>query len=231
MGMSRPMPWKRDGGERIDALAWRAVEHGETRGGEEKEGREGGGRGAGTTERATGEEDKRERGIGEEPGHGLDENSNMNEGATRKRDGNARREAERDEASRKREKRGRRWPEGRQRRRSERVKRVRRRNGWKANRGDQEGGRGYQERTSQVAVRWRIIIVASSVSRISFLRALRYYKRGHVNRVYARIRVEKLPTEQSIENSYLRRRLETFRCNLPPIPSFWTFYAPAAGLP
>lgn len=66
----------------------------------------------------------------------------MNEGATRKRDGNARREAERDEASRKREKRGRRWPEGRQRRRSERVKRVRRRNGWKANRGDQEGGEG-----------------------------------------------------------------------------------------
>lgn len=42
MGMSRPMPWKRDGGERIDVLAWRAVEHGETRGGEEKEGREGG---------------------------------------------------------------------------------------------------------------------------------------------------------------------------------------------
>lgn len=181
MGMSRPMPWKRDGGERIDVLAWRAVEH-EGWGGE---GRKGGGRGAGTAERATGEEDKRERGIGEEPGHGLDENSNMNEGATRKRDGNARREAERDEASRKREKRGRRWPEGRQRRRSERVKRVRRRNGWKANRGDQEGGRGYQERTSQVAVRWRIIIVASSVSRISFLRALRYYKRGHVNRVCA----------------------------------------------
>lgn len=59
------------------------------------EGRKGGGRGAGTAERATGEEDKRERGIGEEPGHGLDENSNMNEGATRKRDGNARREAER----------------------------------------------------------------------------------------------------------------------------------------
>lgn len=97
--------------------------------------------------------------------------------------GEKRRETRRVE--RKREKRGRRWPEGRQRRRSERVKRVRRRNGWKANRGDQEGGRGYQERTSQVAVRWRIIIVASSVSRISFLRALRYYKRGHVNRVCA----------------------------------------------
>lgn len=93
------MPWKRDGGERIDVLAWRAVEH-EGWGGE---GRKGGGRGAGTAERATGEEDKRERGIGEEPGHGLDENSNMNEGATRKRDGNARREAERDEASRKKE--------------------------------------------------------------------------------------------------------------------------------
>lgn len=41
----------------------------------------------------------------------------------------------------------------------ERVKRVRRRNGWKAKRGEQEGG--YQERTSQVAVRWRIIIIVA----------------------------------------------------------------------
>lgn len=41
MGMSRPMPWKRDGGERIDVLAWRAVEH-EGWGGEgRKGGREG----------------------------------------------------------------------------------------------------------------------------------------------------------------------------------------------
>lgn len=31
--VSRPMPWKEAIGERIDVLAWRAVEHGRARGG------------------------------------------------------------------------------------------------------------------------------------------------------------------------------------------------------
>lgn len=57
---------------------------------------EGRGRGAERAKRATGEEDKRERGIGEEPGHGLDENATANEGATRERDGNSGRETERE---------------------------------------------------------------------------------------------------------------------------------------
>lgn len=81
---------------------------------------------------------------------------------------------------------------------SERVKRVRRRNGWKAKRGDQEGG--YQERTSQVAVRWRIIIVASSVSRISSQGFVIKHTIYRVCGSYSRQKI----TDPSIENSYLR---------------------------
>lgn len=50
--VSRPMPWKEAIGERIDVLAWRAVEHAER--GEGEEGRRNGGRGT-RTRRGEGE--------------------------------------------------------------------------------------------------------------------------------------------------------------------------------
>lgn len=73
---------------------------------------------------------------------------------------------------------------------SERVKRVRRRNGWMAEGIKSRGG--YQERTSQVAVRWRIIIVASNREPNIFdasLLSIRYTARV----CRSRVRVKKLP--------------------------------------
>lgn len=70
-----------------------------------------------------------------------------------------------------------------------------------------EEARGYRERTSQVAVKWRIIIVASSVSRI-----------------VCRTSVIKLPGYIAYS---ARRRVKKLPSQVPEIPAYGTngFYA------
>lgn len=93
---------------------------------------------------------------------------------------------------------------------SERVKRMyeeeMRGQEGRRERGEKRKKGGYQERTSQVAVKWRIIIVASSVSRI-----------------LSRTSVIKLP---DIVYS-ARRRVKKLLSQVPEIPTYGTngFYA------
>lgn len=91
---------------------------------------------------------------------------------------------------------------------SERMKRMYEEEMRGVEREKRKRGEGYQERTSQVAVKWRIIIVASSVSRILSRTTL----------------VIKLP--RYIVYS-ARRRVKKLLSQVPEIPTYGTneFYA------